>query len=446
MIPSTLRQDLLACRAIVRQAVQQRRSQGSMWLSWVLAALAVLFAVPAISNDFANADSRILCIGLAGGAFSMLAMMWWTLLSGSVRQQYTPFAARLLPRARQRMRAVLLSVGLILAMTEVVLVGLPFGHPLLVFFGAVFVMIEIVLPTSWRAAALVLFLVAAPDRLTELLGGPVGAVLGLAVLAFEARAAYRYLFGRDGALPPLRAPAFAQRGPRPASQARPASRSGLLVYGLGPTPPWRFCLRSLAFWAMAAIMFGLMMVWGGGLRVEIARALILCVVLVAQFMSVHVIAGALYESGLEQSLIRLSAAAPQATMLNGVLARILVAQTARVRIVSLAAAVAAFGLTGAPWSQTTQAAALCVLIPFACGGLLAEYSRAPAVSRLLKLGWFAATIAGIVLVLVVSFGLAQPLAFAGGAALVLLAASGFALARWRGMLRAPVAFPAGRIG
>ncbi|GAB3397724.1 hypothetical protein NX774_19200 [Massilia agilis] len=453
MNPATLREDLLACRAIVRQAVLQRRSQGSMWLSWTLAGLTVLFAVLALFKDFASEDARLLCVGVAGVAFSMLAIMWWTLLSGSIAQQYTAFAARLLPRARQRMRAVLLSAGLLLALAEVLLVGLPSGHPVLVFFGAVFMMIEIVLPTSWLAAAPLLFVVAdklvarVPDWWMELLGSPAGAVLGFTVLAFEARAANRRLFGANGSLPPSRTPALAQRDPRPASQARPgSSRAALLVYGLGPTPPWRQCLRSLAFWAMAAIMFGLMMLWGGGLRVQLARALILCVVLVGQFTSVHMIVGTLYESRREQSLIRLSAAAPQASMLNRVLARVLVAQAVWVWIASLAAAVAAFWLTGASWSQTLQAGALCALTPFACGGLLAEYARARAVSRPSGLGRGAATVAGAVLVLVVSFGLAESMVFAAGAALVMLAGSVFALARWRGMLRAPAAFPAGRIG
>lgn len=449
----TLRDDLRACRAIVCHAVQHRRSQGSLWLTWALLALTVLFAGLRLTISFDSRESRDLCMILSGIAFGMFSIMWWTLLTASVAQQYNAVCARLLPRARERMGMVVAAVGLSVALAATALLGPLLGQPLLIFGVTMLALAEVVLAGQWRIL-LGLFLFGqflwpanAPVGMEQLLGSPPGAALGMAVLGVEIRAAWLHLFGPAGRLPPERPVGLDQRGPRPASQARPGStRAELLVYGLGPTPPWQQCLRSLAFWATAAFMLGLMMLWDGGLRVQFARALVLSVVLVGQFTSAHTIVGMLYDSRLEQGLIRLSAAAPQAAMLNRALARILLAQTVRVWAGSLAAAVAAFWLTGAPWNQTAQAAALCALIPFACSGLFADYSRTRTVPRLHRLGWIAATIAGAALVLAVSFGPAEPLVFAGVAILVMLAGSGLALARWRGMLRAPVAFPAGRIG
>lgn len=444
------RGELRACFAIVAHAVRRRRSLGSLWLSWSLLGICALGGALALAGVGSTPHATEAFVLISGGAFSLFALSWWVHLTFSVMEQYTPAAARLLPRSRERMSAVVVSYWLLAVLGATVLVGVTLGHPVLAFFVAGFALVEGVLAGTWRGflwPALFMLLGggdALPPSIEAALYGPAGMLAGLGILAFEGRAAHRMLFGVRGQLPPQRPMQLAVRLPLALPQGAkvPDTPAARLAFGLGR--PLRLCSGSLVFALSAAAMMSLLG-QGWSLWLEATRAIVLGALLLAQLFAADALVGMVYRSHSEQRLLRLAPRVPDAARLNRELARVLLLPLGAMYVLSAAVAVLVFVLTGAGWQAGMQAAAIFLLSPFTAGFVLCDYARPRRHGFMLNLCLAAAGIAGGAMAISVSFGHATPSTMAAAALASLLAATCFAVIRWRRMVHAPVAFPAGRL-
>jgi hypothetical protein len=181
-------------------------------------------------------------------------------------------------------------------------------------------------------------------------------------------------------------------------------------------------------------------------RLYMTRAMVLVAVLFVQAMMTHGEATRCYKRTAEQALVRLAPASPDAGAINRALARYLLARFAAMWVLCGVVTVALLWVLGATVGEALRAAVVCALAMVLAGALLRDYARGAVADRLQPLVF--ALGAGAVLI-------AAPAAIRGklsGEAWAWLALAGIAAAalfvwrRWRGMVQAPPAFPAGRNG
>ena len=123
-----------AYREILMQAVYERRNAGSLWMSWVLLALALIcyFSVGFGAHDWT--------LGLIFSAIFLILLiaMWGSMLLSSFMRQNTPSNAQLVPYLRQRLIRAVLFIWLFLSLAVAVALALAHGH-----FGFWFVVVGI---------------------------------------------------------------------------------------------------------------------------------------------------------------------------------------------------------------------------------------------------------------------------------------------------------------
>ncbi|MDB5934226.1 MAG: hypothetical protein JWQ01_1570 [Massilia sp.] len=179
-------------------------------------------------------------------------------------------------------------------------------------------------------------------------------------------------------------------------------------------------------------------------RLYMTRAMVLIGVLFMQAMMTFGEASRCRKRTAEQALVRLAPAAPAAGAINRSLAAYLLARFAGMWAQCAVVTVAMLWVLGATAGEALRAAAVCGLALVLAGTLLRDYAREAVANRLQPLTWAAG--ASVVL-LAASAGSRGKLS---GAAWTWLAMAGivaitlFIWRRWRCMVQAPPAFPAGR--
>lgn len=161
-------------------AVQRRRSQGSLWLTWMLIAMLALLSLAPIYGD----DAKLLI--LPAVPLLLLAILWCVAFAGACSEQYWHPTAGLVPGLRQRIRRLMIGATLALALVPGAAAGVVFGCPALWIAGLLFVLSAGVMYLSWGWLIGVLLYQAAIDHV----GGPalgalvvMPAVQGLLLLA-----------------------------------------------------------------------------------------------------------------------------------------------------------------------------------------------------------------------------------------------------------------------
>lgn len=453
-----MNRELAACLAIARHACQWRGNQGRNTTTWMFIALALI--VPVVAGWFSGQWARSIGYG-AGGPLAFLALTWWGILVWSVADQ-NRYGARLVPGIGRRSVAVLvLSWAVIVSVFTALgwVAGLP---PL---------MVALCAGTSMAALAAVVLVPAMwmffwplpivhwvlPQRWVSVISSvlPDDLILySIALLGtgfFALRAILRGLPRRVLTMPA----GPGQGGVRFMSSgggaydrmlARDCARgriAALLMHACGPGlrgPSWRGF--SLFLVAGLAIAFALP-AWTAE-HSALIRLVVIGSVLIGQITIAPSMMGALYAARGEQALARLAPKLAAPASLNATLARGLLLEYARwwgaLTLVGL-------GLSHAIGSSPGQLLAilvLCLVVLAHAGTVLRDYAAAP--DRLSTGRWVEWLILIMLLMLApgVAIGLVPAAVWLVFGATALTVALVVARIRWNAMLRAPVAFPAGR--
>jgi hypothetical protein len=454
------RREWAAYRAILMHPVHERRAQGSLWLSWLLIALVLLASVGATR---VGAKGWLLLAFGAGAPLGMLLFMWWIFLFGAILRQSSASAVHLLPRMRERTMRVTVAAWASVTLLMTLCVGIPTGYPGQVAVVTGLVLLEVtVMFSPWRigvfAAALwIRSLVgfATPDWLIAFLASNGALALGALLLVLDGRVALRRMFGtanglRAWSMPTSAFPLLFDDVLRFMKATMPGERSlgqPLITRVLGPAPfagTWS-CLVLLAGASLA--IRSLIALQGTGPaheRLLMTRWMVLVGLLMLQGFLAHGAAGRMYRRQGEQALVRLSPAAPLASNINRLLARELLMGFAALWGACAFVALAVQLVLGASQGEVMRAAAVCSFSLVLAGLPLRDYARGKeshAISTLVLTLYLAAVVAA-------GFALLNgQLAANIWAALALTSmvlAALFVWRRWRGMVNAAPAFPAGR--
>lgn len=432
--------DWPALRAILIQPLLLRKSQGAPWVSWMLLAMMCLSGVFMFA---ASGKGRAFANFLFGVALVLFLLLWWTFLVHSIVSQSTPSALRLIPRFHQRTRHVLVAVWLLASLLITASIGLLLGYPAHVFVVAGLVLVEIALLRNQRSSWFWIGLLIAQDFLPTALRDAVmqallsdAAVLpGLIVLALRGRVALRRLASAGGtpAAPAEGRPLASVRGLNLPLPLHAVSR--LLWSHASPELPMVAGLAVVAF-AIRAL---------AGDTVSTLRMPFAFIIVMQHPILIRQLVTSGYQRQGEQGLVRLAAGSPASTRLNRVLGGDL----------------RMLGIAGWLWLAFWQCALMLLLsaslaevigelaVAACCLPLytfiLRDYAGGNA-GRAMPLG-YVMVMHALLLSLTVWASKGQwPLtaSFALLAAAVMLALV-LGSIRWRRMLAAPPAFPAGRL-
>lgn len=448
--------------AIARQAVLERRAAGSLTLSWLLLALAGLGSLVL----FSSAPQRRLWFGICTGVpLGMLSLMWWIYLCGNLPAQCAARPAQLVPMLLPRARGVMIAAWAVIVLGETLLLGWPLGHPLLVaVIGGLFLIEVGVLgtPLRWMLLGGAIWLLgnigsaAAHHLALAVLLSPVTVLLGALLLLWRGRTALQRQFadprqhqtvhGRHAPVA-VTAPApsalqeWLQRWLFEQPRRQPAFLDILGPGGFGNHRPAALLLLVACVAPALAVQQG----WLGSTGARRTRALMVLVCLLWQGLTVWREAARFRHARLEQALLSLSALAPSATAMNGVLVRYWLGQFARRWLLTSVAMLGAAAVLGATLEELGRLAAVATCALPLAAALLSDQGRAGDGN-------------GARVILAVAYGalaycasgaavLALPLQIQWQAAALVLAGASVVVVgwRWRCLLRAAPVLQRGRL-
>jgi len=462
-----LRRELSACLAMARQAWRHRASQGSNWLTWSLLTLAV--GIPLVAFPISGKLALSIAWG-AGVPLAMLAAVWWPLLLSSLVAQ-NRHTARLVPGSGRRAVAVMLCGFTVISMAMTLLIALGGANPVLglLVTGVVLSMTAAAIcapALSWFLYALVWIPLLLGSRWQSLL--PAGllealfTVSPLPILLFGAiavRALYKGTRQSSGLtkvqqhakVADMMVPAWL-KGSHPSSGfARRLRRDcakgrlpALLMDGLGhlvSAPSWWFFGGGML---IALLVVCMAPVWVDDYR-PVLRAIVPAVMAALQIFIGSSMAQGMYKTQREQALMRLAPRLPGAHLLNAALARSLLLEYGRCWLGSTALALLVLYFLGMPVAMLLRFFAVYLVTLTWANLLLRDYAsehsaRAPVAART------AAVLVSMSLTLLAPVQSLRWLPWLGIGVGCLAAGIALAWVRWNGMLRAPAAFPAGRMG
>lgn len=154
-----------------RQAVLHRRSQGSLWLTWLLVAMLALSCIA----PFLSSDPKLLI--LPATPLFFLSVLWGAVFFGFCRTQYWQRGAGLVPGLRPGIRRIILILSLSLSVLVGGALGILIGYPLLWIGCLLFVF---ACGTSGGWIAFLVFQLALPKEAIPLILAPAGQVAVLA--------------------------------------------------------------------------------------------------------------------------------------------------------------------------------------------------------------------------------------------------------------------------
>ncbi len=414
----------------------------------------------------------------------MLTIMWGWLLLKSVVAQNTPANAVLVPGLRKRLMQTILLPWLALPLMIAVTLSwtrLPFDLTfLLALLGMLLVSLATrfrwmgFLPLAWVVShAMLEKLLPSPGELLAALGHASAVALGIGVDIVLGAIALRMLFPAGGDRHwqwhgEMARTAQALKNGKLSSQASQPNRIGKL-YGLGyRSSLQRDCSNGAPAGRLILYVFGVechwsgllftpcifllcaigLKLWGGLGQGNGYTPLIVCLVLLYMMLPVMMFVSSLYYSmrrtTAEQALLRLAPVMPQGQALNRALGAVLLKRLLFAWAVSALSGVLALLAAGIDFEYVVFSLGGAFASLLVAGFVLADFSALSesraALARIL-------TIAVPMLLTGVFFGIrvfwfALPIPVFGG---VCVAVSALVIGlRWKSMVRAPAAFPAGR--
>lgn len=463
-----------ASRAILAQAVVERRAKGSLTLSWILLVLASL-GVLALSSD--SPHRLVLFAFFTGVPLAMFFLMWWIYVCSSINTQCSPLAIRLLPAMAPRARRVTACCRTVIVLAMALVLGLPSGRPLLVAVVTGLLLLELgILGNVKRIATIIVAIVlykyagaSMQAAVNAFALGPAAIVLGLAVLWFNGRAALRRGFDvGDWRLAPRQAmleeladeQEAAEQSTPPAADDRSKRRIALdrllgaapqrqpvFLQALGPSAfgHYYFMVSLLALVCVAARGWH---AWRSDMSSEqgllVGRGLLLMVMLMLQLVLVRTEASRFERHRVEQALMRLTPAAPAMRQMNRALALFWIRGLAQMWGACSLTTLAGMPALGASWPETSRALAACTVSLLLPGMVFRDYARGAETGnfRVVFLGAYTIVACSAAGAAIADSRTELPWSSlgAGTACAGLL----FAWLRWRRMLGAPPALPAMR--
>lgn len=457
-----------AWRQLLMQVVLRHRAEGimGMWITWVLLGVSL---VPLAAMAF-GAVPRHVGLGAAAASLSIAIVMWWGMYLQTAMRLNTPASACLVPGMRRRLLALTAVLWIAASLPPAVLLGAAIGHYGIALLICAAALLYIALccrywwmgfvPTAaWMACGAPGLSLPGLDAALAGVNEAAVTLAGLLVLAAPGALALRVLFPGGGDAH-YRIGACLERNAR---QGKPgmtgASDIGLFrildnFYRARLTAPGRPATRLLdglggrAHWSSSVVIIAILtlgaLAWRAVSDPETMRPfipLLLVSMLLTVIVHVDGLLSAVKHSRVEQGILRLVPIAPLARDLNRQLALALLGRFGIVWGAYLACSIAVVLATTGPW----RAWLCCTVVALAFAPLLLrDHARHP--------GWKAAQLTFGILMLVMAplSGLVEyggiPVEATLAGSTVLLAGTAIALVlRWRRMLAAAPAFPAGRM-
>lgn len=454
-----MRRDWAAVRAILMQPVHERRAQGSLWVSWMLIGLMLLFSVLAVVTK--KSSWGVFAIG-AGIPLFMFVVMWWVLLFGSLLKQCSAPAMQLAPHMRERTMRAFVVAWAVATLSLTLVIGVPFGYPGQVAVVVGLGLLEItVMFSPWRLGLFAALLwirwfagIPMPAWFLDFLASNAAVALGLVLVVLDGWAALLRMFGKPG----VRRPWSLSKKPAPTAfpdvvrllQTMRADRSGgqpLIARVLGPTTFAGSRTVLIVLVVACVAIRALIEIQGTGTahdRLMMTRLMLIFCMLDGQALLAYREAGRAYQRQAEQALVRLSVAAPVAESINRVLARYFVTGFATMWAGCSALMVAMLLVLGANASEASRAAASCTLLLVLAGLPLRDYARGKQSDLIATLVYLVVSVLAIMAGIEAVRGKLAANAWGGLALASVVLAALFVWRRWRTMLRAAPAYPAGR--
>jgi hypothetical protein len=466
---------------LLLQPVLLRRTLGAPWVQWLMLALSAGAVALAIVFQSAQATA-VACI--AGAAHLLL---WWALFVTSIGLPFSQRGVRLAPSLHRVALATTVVLYLCLVLIIALTVGSVFGHHALWALLAAWALTAVTLIVAGREAVGFIALAPLPLVLSRLhdavpvlvpLATPVGFAAGAALLAASTCYALHLLMGRhEGGTDhnkfldlwhhmasgthqktaPLLKPFAAAYASCLRGDCARRDKQNLLLHAAGPSLHWTgalsfqltMLLGSLAYLLIPAVNAGQVLGMGAGLMLGSILVLLNGVTRLAAGQP-------------EQALVRLAPGMPVASALNRLLARGLLGLFFMNWVVAMIVAVLLLGLAGATQAQFIEQMAATSVLVLPAAGMLRNFAVG-------NKGWdrtVRGLVYGLTFVLMVALMTATPLASVASylfnwpalktpgmaqaglllATLLFLLLAGLIVRwRWRAMLAAPPAFPAGRI-
>lgn len=439
-----------AYAVIALHPVLHRKSQGSLWLTWVLAAAFVGFAAAGWWGVIRGRTVDVLFV-MAAIPLGALLMLWGAMFARGLREQASTSALRLVPHMRARLLAVAGTFVLSCAALSAIVIGVPIGYPGFVFVATCLLLIEMPQIGGWRGYVLFALCIgsgslplAAPVLLTD------GAVaVGLLLVIVEGRNGMRWLVGTGDNLPRQRAYAswlwMGRADLAPGFSGfkvmRYDPRDKLLDGILGPAVNLRFlgALACIAGLFAVALRYGVL----SSDPFAIVQGVLFALPILL-FARSHDTVGRIYACKHELALFRMSPAAPGASRINRTLATWLLSRYAAESMVLSIIAVVVLTVAKAEPAMAVHVLAVNSYMIFCAGHMLRDYSLPHRSDLLTNAIWFVTC--PLVFVHAVLAALGQlPEIMRAVVPVVWLAAGGlYTWHRRHVMLAAPPAFPPGR--
>lgn len=461
-----VRREWTAHKAILMHAVDQRRAQGRPWLSWLLAG----WAVGGIVWTSTASDKAWLALVLGTGVpVVMLSLLWWVQWFTSIVIQCNPIAMHLAPQMRIRALRVTVAVWAAITIAVTLSIGVPIGYPGQVAVFTALALMEISATFNfWRFA----FLIAANWLLWH--GGPdvagfyagflksrAAVALGVLLVVLDGRVALHRMFGGPRRLPLTAAPQPAGGNPViPASIVRLtrffqaiASENTrgqpLISRVLGPGAFGGERLVLVLLVAVCLVMRTWVALHGNGdphKELSTTRWFVLVAVLMAQGLVAFSIPKRFATHIGEQALVRLAPNAPASGDFNRVLARYFLRRNTATWWVLSASTLAALWIFGATAGELARVLATCSCALVLAAVPLADFARQRKNTSWLVLLQFGLGSVVQVPVIFAIDGQGSPAQWAIAALASVVLAGLVTWYRWRAMVTAAPAYPAGRFG
>lgn len=456
---------------LLKQAVYERRAQGSFWITWVLLAAAVPCFLGGAYMGQQWRDGVLLAIVPLGAT----AFMWWGMLVRSAVAQNQPSHACLVPHLRRRLMVALAAACCTGVLLVAGLASLKIGHfgHLLAALSLVFPFVLLMQRYSWLSILPSVVVFSALSWLKQPLADATRWLAGydewavtlaaLAVIVPLSAWALQVTLPRGGDAHSdwyrkytSRLAALRSGGVKPASDSR--ALWALLRWRQRPitagTPVGNKMMAGLGLsvWTTAAVaplmvaVGWLIMVplkWSLGARMpEFGTALIEIMAMSSVLICVQSQTTVLSQRRGEQAVLRLAPGLPSAPALNRVLARVMLRRFMAAWGVSAACVLLIEATAAGQPALSGHGLLLAVLpLPFSFF-MLRDYATMPRQRDPQQTG---VVLGMVVLMVPAGLRLLLPDVWCGVLALVVAVVSLVLLRwRWRYMMRAPVAFPAGR--
>jgi hypothetical protein len=451
-----------AHKAILMHAVNRGRAGGRIWMGWLLAAFALGSAVSV-------GRAWPLTVGV-GVPLGMLSLRWWIQWFTGIVIQCNPIAMHLAPHMRARARRVTIAVWVAIVIVMTVAIGVPTGYPghVAVFTGLALMEISAMF-NVWRIVALIaanwLLFHSGPEVAgwyADFLKSSAALAIGVLLVVLDGRVALHRMFGRPRRLPVAIAVRQAQgQDGIPVAIARllpfvqvlagEDTRGQPLVAGvLGANQYIGEKLVLVLLIALCVVMRTWVALSGNAdphAELFNPRYWVLIGPLMLQQLVAFGVAGRIAKNISEQALVRLAPNAPASSDFNRVLARYFLRRFAQMWSVLSASTLGALWILGATPGELARALAVCSFTLVLSAVPLADFARRRAENR-----WPTVLLSGILFTSALASAIA---AVSGGGSLAqwaiaavacIVAAAVLTWYRWRAMVAAPPAYPAGRLG